>query len=149
MLLLAVARRQVPDLDSSLLCGMTNGAPSGRARSIQGATSTGGNVSSKFGTIGGGQLSTPKNHQRLSVGAIRENRESNGAALPQWPAHRSFDNRLLDVGDHVTVRSQRSQSSGGLQPGVPLERCAGKNRPRTLTRNSLEQDMETPASLCG
>jgi para-nitrobenzyl esterase len=29
----------------------------------------------------------------------------NGAALPQWPAYRSPDYRLLDFGDRVAVRS--------------------------------------------
>ena len=39
------------------------------------------------------------------VGAIRQDRESKRCGLPQWPAYRSPDYRLLDFGDAVTVRS--------------------------------------------
>ena len=34
----------------------------------------------------------------------------NGAGLPQWPAYRSPDYRLLDFGDQVTVRSNANDS---------------------------------------
>jgi para-nitrobenzyl esterase len=34
----------------------------------------------------------------------------NGAGLPQWPAYRSPDYRLLDFGDQVTVRSNANAS---------------------------------------
>jgi para-nitrobenzyl esterase len=36
----------------------------------------------------------------------------NGAGLPQWPAYRSPDYRLLDFGDQVTVRSNANASQG-------------------------------------
>jgi carboxylesterase type B len=39
------------------------------------------------------------------VGAIREDGNPNGGALPQWPAYRSPDYRVLDFGDTATVVS--------------------------------------------
>ena len=52
----------------------------------------------------------------------------NGGGLPQWPAYRSPDYRLLDFGDAVTVALERSKSSRSSSFSEPLKRCAGNHR---------------------